>query len=530
MNKDLVEIDKLFRSKKFDEVISRTKNLIKKGFTIPPYYNLLGISLDNVGKHEKAEKIFLDAIKKMPNEASFYSNLGKILINQNKLEKAEKFLIKGLDVNRNDTFILFEIGKIKRLQKKPKEGLNYFEQVFKINPKFPNALFMIAKSYLEISQESEDKKYKDLSVKTLLDCSKSEPENVDSDFLLSEIIDYSSSKAHQKVMLNKMNNLIFKSNKQKSVLLFSIAKSYEDQKKYDQASEFFSLANNEINKDLDKNLMFKYKKRFENLKFLFDKVINIKSLIDERLYKRKIICIVGLPRSGTTLLHQLIASAKDVEGIGESSIIPSFFEQNIFSKEFFLNLNKNDKFDKNYLVKISSQLGDNFDVIKNTENNIIVDKNPSNFFWIGFIKLLFPNAKIIHIKRSLKDVCLSIYKNIFGIDEMNWSYSQNNIIDYVKIYSKMVNYWKQKYGEFIYEIDYEDLINNKIEETKKLFSHCELDWTEDIFDYYKTGKTIRTASLYQVKKPIYKSSVNISDNYLNYLPFLKNLEKLTEIQ
>ena len=161
MNKDLVEIDKLFRSKKFDEVISRTKNLIKKGFTIPPYYNLLGISLDNVGKHEKAEKIFLDAIKKMPNEASFYSNLGKILINQNKLEKAEKFLIKGLDVNRNDTFILFEIGKIKRLQKKPKEGLNYFEQVFKINPKFPNALFMIAKSYLEISQESEDKKYKD---------------------------------------------------------------------------------------------------------------------------------------------------------------------------------------------------------------------------------------------------------------------------------------------------------------------------------------------------------------------------------
>ena len=208
MNKDLVEIDKLFRSKKFDEVISRTKNLIKKGFTIPPYYNLLGISLDNVGKHEKAEKIFLDAIKKMPNEASFYSNLGKILINQNKLEKAEKFLIKGLDVNRNDTFILFEIGKIKRLQKKPKEGLNYFEQVFKINPKFPNALFMIAKSYLEISQESEDKKYKDLSVKTLLDCSKSEPENVDSDFLLSEIIDYSSSKAHQKVMLNKMNNLV----------------------------------------------------------------------------------------------------------------------------------------------------------------------------------------------------------------------------------------------------------------------------------------------------------------------------------
>ena len=109
---------------------------------------------------------------------------------------------------------------------------------------------------------------------------------------------------------------------------------------------------------------------------------------------------------------------------------------------------------------------------------------------------------------------------------MDWSYNQINIIEYVKIYNKTINFWKKKYGNSIYEIDYENLINNKNEETKKLFNFCGLNWSEDIFDFYKTGKTIRTASLYQVKKPIYKSSVNISDNYSNYMNFLNDLDKL----
>ena len=107
---------------------------------------------------------------------------------------------------------------------------------------------------------------------------------------------------------------------------------------------------------------------------------------------------------------------------------------------------------------------------------------------------------------------------------MDWSYSQDNIIAYVKIYNQVIKYWKKKYGNFIYEIDYEKLINNKIEETKKLFSFCDLQWSEEIFDFYKTGKTIKTASVYQVKKPIYKSSVNINKNYSKHLNFLKDLD------
>ena len=526
MNKEIEDIDKLFRLKKFEEVITQSKKLIQGGNDAPIIYNLRGISLENIGKNHKAIKNFEDAIKKNPKEVSYYSNIARILIKQGKINKAETYLNTALEIKSDHIFSLFEFGKLKRNQKKFDKSLEYFKKVYEINPRFPEALFNIGKAYTEIYQDTGDTKYEELSKKNLLECSRIFPDILDADFLLSEIYNYKNEDKHQKIMLNKISNLNIVNSRKKSALLFAIAKSYEDQKKYDQASEFLNIANNEMNKNVNKMLMSRYQNRFDNLKLLFDKIVNISDLDDERLYKRKMIFIVGMPRSGTTLLHQLVASAPDVDGVGESYVVPQFFESMIFSKEFLNNIYKNNKFNIEYLIEISNLLGSKYDKIKQDDKKIIVDKNPSNFYWIGFLKLLFPNSKIIHIKRNLKDVSLSLYKNIFGVSEMDWSYNQLNIINYIKLYLKTINYWKKKYPNFIYEVEYENLIINKIEETKKLFSFCDISWSENIFNYYKTGKTIRTASIYQVKKPMYNSSINIGENYAQYLNFLKDLDNI----
>ena len=525
MNKELAELDRLFKLNKFDDVISITTKLIKKKDKIAPYYNLLGISLDNIGKTYKAEKIFIEAIKNDIKEISYYSNLSRILIKQNKLKDAEKFLNDALKVKPDDTYCLIEFGKLKNLQKKFTQGLEFFKKVYNINPQFPNAQFLIGKTYIELFHVTNDPNYKDLAIKNLINSSRLSPENIDADYLLSEILDYKENKEHQQIMLNKIDSLDLRNRKQKSVLLFSIAKSFEDQNKIEQTCEFLKLANIEMDSTKNRNIIMEYYKRFENIQLLFNKIINKKYLEDKNLSKKKIICIVGMPRSGTTLLHQLIASGEGVEGVGESSVIPSFFEKNIFSKDFFNKIYQSGKFNQKHLIEISNLLGENFSAIQTTKKNIIVDKNPSNFFWIGFIKLLFPNSKIIHIRRNLKDVCLSVYKNIFGVKQMDWSYNPNNIVKYVEIYLQVIKFWKTRYKGSIYEIDYEKIINNKNDETKKLFSFCELDWSENIFNFYKTAKSIRTASQYQVKKPIYKSSVNISENYSKYLTFLDKLNK-----
>ena len=107
MNKDLIEIDKLYKSNNFDEVISKTRKLIKKGETYSPYYNLLGISLDNIGLTADSERSFREAIKINSKEISHYSNLARILIKLSKLNEAEEILKLGKEIKNDDIYILF---------------------------------------------------------------------------------------------------------------------------------------------------------------------------------------------------------------------------------------------------------------------------------------------------------------------------------------------------------------------------------------------------------------------------------------
>ncbi len=209
--------------------------------------------------------------------------------------------------------------------------------------------------------------------------------------------------------------------------------------------------------------------------------------------------------------------------MGESIIFNKFFEKNIFDKDFILTLFNKKKMEKE-IINISKEMGKKYDSI--TNKKILIDKMPPNFYWIGFIKMIFPNSKIIHIKRDIKDNSLSIYKNLFGTSDMDWSYNETNIIKFIRNYRDVMNYWNHKYKNSIYEIKYENLVNNKTEETKKLFSYCDLEWSDKVFEFYKNAKTIRTVSINQVKKPIYQSSVNNSSNYASYTDFFSQLENL----
>ena len=175
-----------------------------------------------------------------------------------------------------------------------------------------------------------------------------------------------------------------------------------------------------------------------------------------------------------------------------------------------------------HIIHISNEIGKKYN--SQSEQNIFIDKMPPNFYWIGFIKLLFPNSRVIHTSRNIKDNCLSLYKNTFGSKDLDWSYNETNILRYIINYRDVMKYWKKKFGEFIYELKYDDLVKNKHQESKKLFNFCNMKWDENIFNFYKSAKPIKTVSLYQVKKPIYQNSVNSSQNYSNYFDFLNKLD------
>ena len=184
----------------------------------------------------------------------------------------------------------------------------------------------------------------------------------------------------------------------------------------------------------------------------------------------------------------------------------------------FLSVNNiADEDKKKYLEKNFKIIGKTYlSQIKEKSLNAsrITDKFPYNFKYIGIIKILFPNAKIVHCTRNLQDNCLSIFKTKFvNINENKWSHSLKEIIDYYKMYRDLMDYWKKLLPNYIYDISYEKLINNNLEEIKNLSIFCKLNWEENLTRFYQNERSVDTASALQVRKPIYKTSINYWKNF-----------------
>lgn len=223
-----------------------------------------------------------------------------------------------------------------------------------------------------------------------------------------------------------------------------------------------------------------------------------------------------MPRSGTTLMEQIISSHSEVYGAGELIYLQQVLKNNFvndskYNKQLIIdyqNLSKNIIFSE-YI---------NYFKLYNFEEKIITDKAPQNFRLIGFIKLFFPNSKIIHCYRNQKDNCLSLFKNTFASNTMNWTNKAEDIAKYYNLYSKIMKFWKTKIPDFIYDVEYEKLVTDKEKEIKEILNFCELNWDEKCLNPDKNSKTpIKTVSIAQARQPIYKSSVNSSNNFDKYL-------------
>ena len=325
-----------------------------------------------------------------------------------------------------------------------------YEKAYKINNKIPTIIINLAGIYQIVGKFELSETY----LETLL---KEDNNNAIAHKMLSTIKKYKKNDPHQV----KMNSVLKKNNLNeidKATLLFAISKSYEDQKDYKNSFTSFKKAN-DIQKKIHKNYSINQEaKLFEKIKATF-KETNF-SKYNQFVNNKKLIFIVGLPRSGTTLSHQILAAHSKVYGAGEIVVLDKWMRKKINDQNFrSLFKNHSIKFDE----KIKNIINNYFSKISyiKTSKNIILDKNPLNFQWLGFIKILFPNAKIIHCNRNLKDTALSIYKNAFDINSIVWSNDQEDLVKYISLYLDLMKFWEKKIPNFIYNLNYEKLINNQ---------------------------------------------------------------------
>ena len=307
---------------------------------------------------------------------------------------------------------------------------------------------------------------------------------------------------------------------QKTNLMFALAKAEEDMGLIEKSFNSLNIANSTWRKSLAFNISDEIN-FFNQIQGIFTK-INITKNFTDNFEEKKIIFILGMPRSGTSLTEQIISSHSSVFGAGElpqlSRIIKTeLMVNNNLSDEKIYKLIENDDFANQLRVDYY-----NFLQRFNATETFITDKAPLNFRWIGIIKILFPNAKIIYCSRNSKDNCLSIFKNFFegGLD---FAYNQKELGTYYNLHRALMNFWKELFPNSIYDAKYEKIIDNPDNEIKRIIKFCNLNWEESCLQFHKNKTPIKTLSTAQARKPIYKRSKN---SFEKFAPFLTDLNKL----
>ena len=496
LKKQAAIIVNLYNSNKHEDVIIKSSTLLKKYPNQIFFYNASALSLSAIGKNKDALKILKKALIEQPNDFNVLNNLGLINFYMNNNKIAREYYERAISLNSKFIDPLVNLANLDMKENKIIEAKTNLYKARSLS-NFPEKNEIINIGLAHFYQQTGDF---EKSIEYFKIVKKLNPHNLVADRDISMIHKYVNiDDEHLIEMQDKLNET---SNK---ILIkrlsFGLAKAHEDLKNYETSFNYLSKANEIADQEINYKLS-NDEKLFTNIKKLFNNFnkrnITLKS-------ERKMIFILGMPRSGTTLTEQIISSHKNVYGAGELNFLTDALDKFALKNNEFLTTNINGieyedlcQIQKYYLEEIN---------IFPQKNTYITDKAPLNFRWIGFIKILFPNSKIIHCMREPMDICFSNYKNAFSANSLGFSYNLNNLGNFFNLYKDLMQFWNEIFKDDIYNLNYEKLINNQQSETKKLLEYCELEWDVNCMRPHKNKKSVATASISQVRSPIYKTSI-----------------------
>ena len=235
------------------------------------------------------------------------------------------------------------------------------------------------------------------------------------------------------------------------------------------------------------------------------------------------IFILGLPRAGSTLIEQILASHSMIDGTLELPNILSL-AHSLRGDDVYGKKGKYPKIIEDLTVDERSAYGNTYineTSIHRKSAPFFTDKMPNNFRHIGLIKLILPKAKIIDIRRNSMSACFSCYKQLFA-EGQEFTYSQERLASYYNNYIDLMNHWNEVLPNEILSIAYEDLITNFEDSVNTILEYCDLPFEQSCIEFYKNKRSVKTPSAQQVRQPIYTSGL---DYWKNYDPYLDELKK-----
>lgn len=421
------------------------------------------------GEFKKALKILEDLIKNGNKNITIFFHLGKIYFALNDYKKSIIYFRKCNQIQPNSPKILYNLALVFQGLGKINEAEKLFNKLININPNDIRSYYGLFNLSINNITEKYKKKLKDLS---------------------------NSGKI----------NLF-----EKTLINFIFSKLKKKEKKFKEEIKFLDLSHklcfqSNYNYNIQSNLYYKkiIKNHFNKIEYEGSIKTNI------NFSKFKPIFIIGLPRSGSTLVESLISqSSNQILSFGEfHAINMSIFDQiasTIYSENFNFN---NFKFTINE-EKFQNSLLERYG---NIENKIFIDKSLENFFNIEIILKFFPDAKFLHTFRNFNDSIIGIYQRM--MPDLSWSHDIKNILEYANNYKMIINYFKNKYPKHILDIDLEKLTNDQKNESQRIFDFCNIDWNDDVLNFNKKNKLFtKTNSFLQIRNKIDKYNINKYETY-----------------
>ncbi len=485
------------------------KNVIKKDKNNIDALRLLGLLAFKTKDYNIAERLFIRVLELDPTFSLAWDNLAKLFRIQNKLSKSIPAFENLIKLDPDNFEALVSLGTVYIKLSKYYEGINLYEKSLKIKPENPRVYLSLGHALKTVGEREKSETAYHNAIKYF-------PFSGEAYWSLANLKTYKFSQkeiSNMELSINKNmhpNELI--------QMHFALGKAYESNNQFEKSFNHYREGNWLQRKQIKYNA--------EDYKISIDEIIDFFKNNND-IFKSKSslnnddpIFILGLPRSGSTLIEQILSSHSLIEGTQE---LPNIMA---ISRDIKL-IDQNNGYPKNLLAINSSVFNDfgqkYIDETRwaRSSKPFFIDKMPNNFVHIGLIKLILPNAKIIDARRNPMDSCFSCFKQYFAKGQ-HFTYDLDDIARYYKDYLRLMNFWNELFPGEIFTINYEDVINEPNQKITELLSFCNVEFEDSCLNFHKSKRPVKTASSEQVRQPMYKTGLDYWKNYRNNLDILIN--------
>lgn len=509
------------------------------------------------GNLDGAEKIYHQVLMQHPDSVDTLANIGAVALAKQQFSDAEIFLQRAVDrapdfgrawadlvitqmelekydtavnsaehlvrLDRRGTMSRLLLGNAHAMSGRHEEAIADYERVVAERPGDPGALSGMAHMLKTIGRQDE-------SIAAYKTCIHENPQHTEAWWGLANMKTYRFSSSEIDAMLNLLQTGNAKAEPTSRWLTSTpevnlcnaLGMAFEGNGDYERAFEYFERGNKKRRLDEPYDPVFTERLHDRMIDVFSSEFLDVFSGVGD--HNAEAIFIVGLPRTGSTLIEQILASHPDVEGTHElpeltrlSQNLPfGGFEQSRYP-ENVVNLDKS----------AFQALGESY--IERTQNYrssapFFTDKYLGNFMHLGLLQLMLPNARIINARRHPLDSCLGCYKQLFARGQ-SFSYDLDELGEYFLQYRRLMAHWDAVMPGKVLHVHYEQVVADLESQVRRILEHCGLSWNDQCLRFYETGRDIRTASSEQVRQPIYRSSVNL---WRHYEPWLGDLIEILE--